>query len=93
MPWRQGAAGNVQNDDQLTVIKIHGCVSAHLSMIDTLKQRRCGRSEHLIRLLDDLREGHWIYLGFSAADLEGDTHYLGLIEGAGGNQLSLIKVI
>ncbi len=73
---------DARTDGLLPIIKIHGCVSSHLSMIDTLKQRRRGRSEHLIRLLHGLREGHWIYLGFSAADLEGDSGYLGLVDGA-----------
>jgi hypothetical protein len=64
------------------VIKIHGCVSKHLSMIDTLKQRRLGRSAALQSRLDSLHDHAWMYVGFSAADLEGDASYLGLVEGA-----------
>lgn len=66
----------------LQVIKIHGSVEAHLSMIDTLKQRKLGRSRSLQACLNTLQPGYWLFLGFSAADLEGDEHYLGLISGA-----------
>ena len=64
----------------LPIIKIHGSVSNHLSMIDTLKQRKQGRSENLQKLLNKLNAAYWIYLGFSAADLETDKDYLGLIK-------------
>jgi SIR2-like protein len=78
-------AERLQNDgpgQALPIIKIHGCVSDHLSMIDTLKQRRLGRSAKLQACLDDLHDQFWIYVGFSAADLDGDEHYLGLCKGA-----------
>lgn len=38
-----------RKDGPLPVIKIHGCVSDHKSMIDTLKQRRLSRSNALDR--------------------------------------------
>lgn len=66
----------------LPVIKIHGSVSDHLSMIDTLKQRRRGRSAALQQCLEPLHAAHWIYAGFSAADLDGNPDYLGLRQGA-----------
>jgi tetratricopeptide (TPR) repeat protein len=66
----------------LPIIKIHGCVSDHLSMIDTLKQRKRGRARHLESCLDPLHSGFWLYLGFSAADLESDPTYLRLVAGA-----------
>lgn len=66
----------------LPVIKIHGCVSEHLSMIDTLKQRKRGRARHLEECLDALQSGYWLYLGFSADDLESNHNYLGLRAGA-----------
>lgn len=66
----------------LPVIKIHGCVSTHLSMIDTLKQRQRGRTRHLQDCLDSLKQGYWVYLGFSAADLETVPDYLGLADRA-----------
>lgn len=68
--------------EPLPILKIHGCVSDHRSMIDTLKQRKRGRSQHLQECLDALQSGYWLYLGFSAADLETDTDYLGLVAGA-----------
>lgn len=66
----------------LPVLKIHGSVSDHRSMIDTLKQRKRGRSAHLRECLDALQPGYWLYLGFSAADLETEPDYLGLVSGA-----------
>jgi hypothetical protein len=66
----------------LPVIKIHGSVSDHLSMVDTLKQRKQGRSQRLQGCLDALQSGYWLYLGFSADDLESDSRYLGLVAGA-----------
>lgn len=66
----------------LPVIKIHGCVSDPASMIDTLKQRRRGRSRAIHECLRDLLPEYWIYLGFSAADLEADPEYLGMVAAA-----------
>jgi tetratricopeptide (TPR) repeat protein len=66
----------------LPVIKIHGCVSDHKSMIDTLKQRRRGRARYLQDCLEPLHSGYWLYLGFSADDLDGNPDYLGLVAGA-----------
>ena len=66
----------------LPVIKIHGSVADHLSMIDTLKQRKRGRSDALRNCLDSLGACHWLYAGFSAADLEADPLYLGLVQRA-----------
>jgi len=73
---------NIGAASALPVIKIHGSVSDHLSMIDTLKQRRRGRSAALQQCLEPLHSAHWIYAGFSAADLEGNPDYLGLRQGA-----------
>ena len=69
-------------DHSLQIIKLHGCVSDHLSMIDTLKQRKLGRSNLIKECLQPLFDKYWIYLGFSAADLDGNPKYLGLQEGA-----------
>jgi hypothetical protein len=66
----------------LPVLKIHGSVTDPKSMIDTLKQRKLGRSRNLQQCLDVLQSGYWVYLGFSAADLETDKSYLGLVAGA-----------
>jgi hypothetical protein len=67
---------------ELPVIKIHGCVSMASSMIDTLKQRRRGRSATLQSCLDSLTPADWIFVGFSAADLETDEDYLGFLSRA-----------
>lgn len=64
------------------IIKVHGCVSSHTSMVDTLRQRVQGRSRALLACLDAFRASHWLYLGFSAADLEFDPDYLGLAPSA-----------
>ncbi len=66
----------------LPVIKIHGCVSRPESIIDTLKQRRRKRSDALEECLKPLHPQFWLYLGFSAADLEDNPNYLGLVAGA-----------
>ncbi|HTS34617.1 MAG TPA: SIR2 family protein [Candidatus Solibacter sp.] len=66
----------------LPLIKIHGCVSEPLSMVDTLKQRKLGRSRSLELCLEALYKDFWLYLGFSAADLESNPKYLGLVDGA-----------
>lgn len=68
--------------DRLPIIKIHGCVSSATSMIDTLKQRNRGRGHQLESCLEALHPHYWVYYGFSAADLEGNPSYLGLIAGA-----------
>jgi len=51
-------------------------------MIDTLKQRQRGTARHLQACLDALGPSHWLYLGFSAADLESNKDYLGLVHRA-----------
>ncbi len=65
----------------LPLIKIHGTASDYSSMIDTLKQRKKGRAQALSHSLEHLHSSYWLYLGFSAADLETDRGYLGLVEG------------
>jgi SIR2-like domain len=66
----------------LPVIKVHGSVSSPRSMIDTLKQRYLSRSRDLQSCLDMLYPQFWLYLGFSAADLDSNGSYLGMIDGA-----------
>src|SRR5262249_28183073 len=73
---RSGAPG------LLPVIKVHGSVSSPRSMIDTLKQRYLSRSRDLQSCLDLLYPSFWLYLGFSAADLDDNRSYLGMIDGA-----------
>jgi tetratricopeptide (TPR) repeat protein len=74
-------AGAVSAGDSATihVVKVHGSVHDAASMVDTLKQRRRGRGPALHRALAALLHRHyWLYLGFSASDLEYDPDYLGL---------------
>jgi len=67
----------------LQVLKVHGSVKNRLSMVDTLKQRLLGRNERLLESLTRLLAEHpWIFVGFSADDLESDDRYLGLVPGA-----------
>ena len=51
-------------------------------MIDTLKQRRKGRSRAIEECLEQMSSAYFIYLGFFSADLETDRNYLGLVNGA-----------
>lgn len=76
------AARTLTSDDDLLVLKVHGSVSEPSSLVDTLKQRRLGRSASLDRCMDALGEAYFVYLGFSAADLDGDRDYLRLIPNA-----------
>jgi hypothetical protein len=72
---------SVSTDSVLPVIKVHGCVSSADSMVDTWRQRRRGRSQRLTECLAPLHDAFWVYAGFSAADLEDDEEYLGLVAG------------
>ena len=61
------------------LLKIHGSADAPDTLVDTLSQRKRGLSpetQACIRHL--LRFGHWMFLGFSGADLEADAGYLHL---------------
>lgn len=67
-----------REDRALPVIHVHGSVVDASSLVDTLKQRKLGRSRLLTDLMEALGEAYWLYLGFSGADLLGDPEYLGL---------------
>lgn len=66
----------------LPVIHLHGSVVDAGSLVDTLKQRKLGRSKLLTDVVDSLDGAYWLYLGFSGADLLGDPDYLGLRKAA-----------
>jgi len=73
----------LDGEGTLQVLKVHGCVQDHRSLVDTLKQRLLGRNRELDECLSRLLTAHpWVFLGFSAADLETDDGYLRLIPGA-----------
>src|SRR6266498_4513270 len=64
---------NMTANTPIQILKLHGSVQDHRSMIDTLKQRLLGRNDHLAQCVATLLEKHlWLYMGFSAADLESD---------------------
>ncbi|MFK7858485.1 MAG: SIR2 family protein [Granulosicoccus sp.] len=68
---------------KVEVIKVHGCVQDHLSLVDTLKRRLRGRNRFLDNCLAHLLAQHcFLYVGFSARDLESDPDYLGLKKAA-----------
>jgi len=72
-----------QQDNILYVIKVHGCVCDHKSMIDTLKQRLKGRNTNLLLCMDILlKNNYFIYTGFSADDLLLSNNYLQILSNA-----------
>ncbi len=66
-------------DAPCQLLKIHGSADAPDTLVDTLSQRKRGlppATDECIRHL--LRFGHWLFVGFSGADLEADPGYLHL---------------
>lgn len=63
----------------LSLIKAHGTVSDHTSMVDTLAQRVAGRPASLEQAIHTLlQRSPCLVLGFSGADLAYDPDYLSL---------------
>lgn len=61
------------------LIKLHGSVDDHLTLVDTLAQRMRGLSPAINRCLKQLLEKHhWLFMGYSGGDLEGNAAYLNL---------------
>ena len=59
------------------LLKLHGSVDDHRTLVDTLAQRMRGFSPAIsdcLRLL--LRRHYWLFLGYSGGDLEGNPQYL-----------------
>lgn len=78
------AALDAERIDAVPIVKIHGCVKDHRSLIDTLQQRLRGRyatRDEIVRRW--LARHYWLYVGFSANDLETDEGYLGIAKHAG----------
>jgi hypothetical protein len=68
----------------LPVLKVHGSVKDHSSMVDTLKQRLLKRNKNLDKCLEILLSKYfWLVTGFSARDLETDCNYLRFLPCAG----------
>jgi hypothetical protein len=63
----------------LQIIKLHGTIEDSSTLMDTLRQRRMGL--HLsarLTLQHLLKWGHWLFLGYSGADLDSAPDYLEL---------------
>ena len=59
------------------VLKVHGSADDSSSVVDTLAQRSIGLPKEITDCVDlSLEYGHWLFLGFSGADLLGDKNYL-----------------
>lgn len=72
------AKETAEQSGTIPVLKVHGCASQPESMIDTLKQRKLGRSGAVERAIRHFENRYILFLGFSANDLAFDENYLGL---------------
>ena len=69
------------------IVKVHGTADAPQTMVDTLSQRLAGRPQSLEAALSALYARHHIlFAGFSGADLDYDSNYLGLRAAAAQNE-------
>lgn len=61
------------------LLKLHGSADDPATLIDTLAQRKRGLPVGALSCLRTLlRSSHWLFLGWSGADLDADPGYLGL---------------
>ena len=61
------------------LLKLHGSVEEPDTLVDTLAQRMRGLSPAICSATRScLQRYHWLFLGYSGADLEANPHYLGL---------------
>jgi len=59
------------------IIKLHGSVEDPATLVDTLSQRKRGFAPDVARCIRQLlRSAHWLFLGYSGADLMADENYL-----------------
>ena len=59
------------------LLKLHGSVEDHLTLVDTLAQRMRGLPPAICSCLQQLlRSYYWVFLGYSGRDLEGNPQYL-----------------
>ena len=59
------------------LLKLHGSVEDHNTLVDTLAQRMRGLSPAICSCLRHLLKNHyWLFLGYSGSDLEGNPQYL-----------------
>jgi tetratricopeptide (TPR) repeat protein len=65
--------------DCLPLVKLHGSAGDTSTLIDTLSQRlRPAAAETVALLRHFLRTTHWLFVGFSGADLDANPEYLQL---------------
>jgi len=66
------------------ILKLHGSAEDPSTLVDTLSQRKRGFPTATAACLRHLlRSAHWLFLGYSGADLEADENYLYLKPDAG----------
>ena len=67
------------------LLKLHGSVEDHRTLVDTLAQRMRGLPPEVCACLRQLlRRHYWLFLGYSGRDLEGNPQYLCLQSESGG---------
>jgi tetratricopeptide (TPR) repeat protein len=60
-----------------TILKLHGSAEDPDTLVDTLSQRKRGFQPAVAQCIRHLlRFGHWLFLGYSGADLMADENYL-----------------
>lgn len=61
------------------ILKLHGSAEDPTTLVDTLAQRKAGFPRPTVTCLRHLlRFGHWLFLGYSGADLAAEPNYLEL---------------
>jgi tetratricopeptide (TPR) repeat protein len=66
-----------ERDAPCPIIKLHGSVENPATLVDTLSQRKRGFAPEVkVCLRHLLRYAHWLFLGYSGADLMADENYL-----------------
>jgi tetratricopeptide (TPR) repeat protein len=64
-------------DSTCQLLKLHGSVDDYHTLVDTLAQRMRGLSPSICDCLRHLlRNHHWLFMGYSGADLEANPQYL-----------------
>lgn len=70
-------AKGVLPKDACPILKLHGSAEKPDTLIDTLSQRKRGFHPAVARCVRRLlRDAHWLFLGYSGADLSADQNYL-----------------
>lgn len=65
------------SDGPCPILKLHGSAEDPATLVDTLSQRKRGFPREVADCVRHLlRFGHWLFLGYSGADLMADENYL-----------------